>query len=160
MDEQTNKAKLAAQMFTRPGGATMREVIAATGGPQYNKLKQLEALGYAVRKVKGGGETRYFVQAPEHATFSATVTAKGQVTIPRPVRERLHLRNGHRIEFTVEGDNRAVIRPAASRLSDLAGMLGKPKRKLTLTLEKMDEAIRQAAVDRYLRAIGGRRKKR
>ncbi|MEJ2435479.1 MAG: hypothetical protein P8Y53_20865, partial [Pseudolabrys sp.] len=57
MDERTNKAKLAEQMLTRPGGATMREIIAATGGPQYNKLKQLEGLGYAVSKAKEGRET-------------------------------------------------------------------------------------------------------
>jgi hypothetical protein len=46
--------------------------------------------------------------------------------------------------------------PVYRRLSELTGILPKPKR--TLTLEEMDEVIAQAAVDRYLRAVG--RKKR
>jgi hypothetical protein len=43
-----------------------------------------------------------------------------------------------------------------SKLSDLFGILGKPPR--SLTLKEMDEVIAQAAVDRYLRSSG--RKKR
>jgi hypothetical protein len=45
--------------------------------------------------------------------------------------------------------------PAGTRLSDLVGILRKPKR--SATIEQMDEAIRQAAADRYLRAIGKKR---
>ena len=45
--------------------------------------------------------------------------------------------------------------PVHTRLSDLAGILGKPKR--TATLEDMDEAIRNAAVARYQRAVGGKK---
>ena len=142
-------------MFTRPGGATMREIIAATGGPQYNELKRLSARGYAIRKVKEGNETRYFATAPEMSSFEATVTEKGQITIPREIRDRLRLHAGHKVRFSVENPNRAVMVPVGSRLSDLAGILGKPKR--SATLEEMDEAIRQAAVDRYLRAVGKKR---
>jgi AbrB family looped-hinge helix DNA binding protein len=133
----------------------MREIIAATGGPQYNELKRLSARGYAVRKVREGNETRYFATAPEMPSFEATVTDKGQITIPREVRDRLRLHAGHKVRFSVEGANRAVMVPVGPRLSDLAGLLGKPKR--SATLEEMDAAIRQAAVDRYLRAVGKKR---
>ena len=157
MDARAEKrTKIAERMFTRPEGATMQEIIAVAGGPQYNKLKQLEGLGYAIRKVKEGGTTRYFARAPAEMLFAATVTGKGQVTIPRQVRERLRLRSGHEIEFVIENENRAIIRPAARRLGDLAGILGKPKR--SVTLEEMDEAIRQAAVGRYRKAVGRSRR--
>jgi antitoxin PrlF len=151
MDERVSKAKLTERLLTRPDGATMRDIIAATGGPQYNELKRLAARGYAIRKVKEGNETRYFATAPETPSFEATVTNKGKVTIPRAIREQLRLRDGHKVRFAIDGD-RAVVTPIGTKLSDLVGILGKPKR--SATLEEMDEAIRRHAVNRYLRAVG------
>ena len=40
----------------------------------------------------------------------ATMTSKGQITIPVEVRKRLGLGHGDRVEFTVE-DGAAVLRP-------------------------------------------------
>jgi AbrB family looped-hinge helix DNA binding protein len=156
MNEHVPGAKLAERLLTRPDGATMDEIVAAAGGPQYNVLRKLEARGYRIRKVKEGRTTRYFATPPEAPSFEATVTSKGQVTIPQEVRERLRLRSGHKLRFAIENGNRAVITPVSTRLGDLAGILGKPKR--TATLEEMDEAIRNAAVERYLRAVGGKKK--
>jgi antitoxin PrlF len=155
MNEHVSKARIARTMYTRPEGATMREIIAATGGPHFNELKRLAARGHTVRKVKEGNETRYFVAAPDSASFEATVTSKGQITLPKEIRERLNLLSGHRVRFSIESGERVVITPIGRRLSDLAGMLGKPRR--SATLEEMDEAIRQAAVKRYLRAVGKKR---
>ncbi len=155
MDERVSKTKMTERLLTRSGGATMRDIIAATGGPQYNELKRLSARGYSIRKVKEGNETRYFARAHDTRAFDATMTSKGQVTIPKEVRERLRLRSGHTVRFEIADDGGAVIRPVGSRLSDLVGLLGKPKR--SATLEDMDEAIRQAAVNRYLRAVGKKR---
>ena len=42
---------------------------------------------------------------------TTTMTSKGQVTIPKAVRQRLGLRQGTRVVFVVEGDH-AVLRPA------------------------------------------------
>jgi len=39
------------------------------------------------------------------------MTSKGQVTVPKAVRQQLGLRQGTRVEFVVEGDH-AVLRPA------------------------------------------------
>ena len=154
MDERVTKAKVAERLLTRPEGATMREIIAAAGGPQYNELRRLEARGYSIRKAKEGNETRYFASPPAAPSFEATITSKGQVTIPREVREQLRLRGGRRIRFTVENGNRAVMVPVSRRLSELAGILPKPKR--AATLEEMDEAIGGGVVDRYFRAVGRR----
>lgn len=155
MNEHLPGTKLAEQLLTQPGGATMAEIIAASGGPQYNVLKKLEAQGYRIRKVKEGKETRYFAEPPAAPSFQATMTSKGQVTIPREVRERLRLRRGQQLKFTIEDRNRVVIAPAFARLSELVGILPKPTR--AVTIEEMDEAIRKAAIGRSLRAAGKKR---
>lgn len=152
MDRAPTKRKIAEELWVRPQGATMREVVAATGGPQYNELKRLTARGYGIRKVKEGGETRYFAVPPAAPYFEATITSKGQVTVPREIREQLRLRSGHKLRFALEDANRAVITPVSKRLHELAGMLSKPKRKATL--EEMDEGIRNAVAEKYLRATG------
>jgi antitoxin PrlF len=150
MNKNLPGTKLAEILMMRPQGATMDEIIAATGGPQYNMLKRLQGQGRPVRKIKENRTTRYFLAAPASA-YEATVTSKGQLTIPKDVRERLGLGNGGgKVRLTIEDDNRVTISAKPLRLSDLAGILGKPRR--SLTLEEMDQAIAQAAVERFRRA--------
>jgi antitoxin PrlF len=58
--------------------------------------------------------------------YSSVVSSKGQVTIPHQIRARLGLKEGDRLEFTVEGD-RTVIRPARTAENPFrayAGVLG------------------------------------
>ena len=86
MNEHLPGTKLAERLLARPNGATMAEIIAATGGPQYNVLKKLEGRGYRIRKVKEGKETRYFAEPPAAPFYEATITSKGQVTIPKELR--------------------------------------------------------------------------
>jgi AbrB family looped-hinge helix DNA binding protein len=83
------------------------------------------------------------------------MTSKGQVTIPQEIRNRLRLHREQKLQFTVEDQNRIVITPVFTRLGDLAGIL--PATKRTVTLEEMDEAIRDSAASRYLRAVGRKR---
>jgi antitoxin PrlF len=130
----------------------MDDVQRATGGPQYNVLKNLEARGFRIRKVKEGRRTRYFAVPPQARSFEAKVTSQGQVTVPKEVRERLKLRAGGKVEFAIENGGRVVMSAKQSSILDLVGILPKPKR--TVTLEQMDEAIKQGAVDRYLRTVG------
>jgi antitoxin PrlF len=89
------------------------------------------------------------------AAYEATVSSKGQVTLPKAIRDRLRLRDGQRLRFSVEEGDRVVIAPAAKRLGELQGLLPKPKR--TLSLDEIDEAIGRAATDRFRRAVGGKR---
>jgi antitoxin PrlF len=150
MDERVAKTKTAERLWTRPAGATMREVIEATGGPQYNELKRLAARGYAIRKVKEDNETRYFAVPPASPSFEATITSKGQITIPKEVREHLGARAGGKLQFTLEADGRVSVAPAMLSVRRLFGVLGKPPRGATI--KEMDEAIRRGAVERYLRS--------
>jgi antitoxin PrlF len=155
VNEQIPASKLAERLMVQPEGATMDEIIAATGGPQYNVLRKLEARGYKIRKVKEGRTTRYFAESPAERSFEATVTGKGQVTIPKEVRDALRLRGGGKISFVVEPGDRVTVKPATRSIQRLYGVLGKPKR--TVTVEEMDEGIAQGVVDRYLRAVGRKR---
>jgi AbrB family looped-hinge helix DNA binding protein len=55
--------------------------------------------------------------------YRATVTSKGQITIPRAVRERLGVREGDQIEFLITGPE-TVARPVRRyRAADLPGAL-------------------------------------
>jgi antitoxin PrlF len=150
MQEHTSKTKLAERLWARPDGATMREIIAATGGPQYNHLKTLKGRGYVVRAVKERNKTRYFATPPASPCFEATLTSKGQVTIPKEVREHLRARAGSKLRYTLASDGSVVVRPAMLSIRRLFGILGKPPRRATL--EDMDAGIRRAVVERYLRS--------
>lgn len=59
-----------------------------------------------------------------------TMTTKGQVTVPREVRDRLGLKSGDKMVFTMLSDGTVVMRPKTRRLANLAGSLtrtGQPK---------------------------------
>ncbi len=77
---------------------------------------------------------------------SATVTSKGQITIPKEVREELGLRVGDRVAFRVLDDGRVVVEPETIDLRELKGVL-KPKRT-GVTLAEMEAAIRAQASKR------------
>lgn len=78
----------------------------------------------------------------------ATLTSKGQVTIPKPVREKLHLSSGDRIEFVDVGDGRIELVAVTRDVRSLRGMLGPAKR--TVSVEEMEDAVAEAAVQRYV----------
>lgn len=69
----------------------------------------------------------------------AKVTSKGQITVPKDVRQHLGLKPGDRVRFVIEPDGRVRLMPAKRDISELVGILPKPKR--ALTIEEMNEAI-------------------
>ena len=72
---------------------------------------------------------------------TATVTSKGQVTIPKDVRDRLGLRQGDRVEFEVREDGTVLLRTRRKRsIFDCIGML---KATRHVTIEEMNETIRK-----------------
>jgi len=75
--------------------------------------------------------------------MQATITSKGQVTIPKSVRDALHLAAGDRLEFLVETDGSIRAIPVTGSVTDLKGLLPPPKQ--TLSLEEMDTAIATGA---------------
>lgn len=73
---------------------------------------------------------------------TATLTSKGQTTIPKDIRGRLRLQPGDPLEFALQ-DDVVILRPATRTVTDLKDMLPKPRKLLSLT--DMDIAIRKRA---------------
>ena len=70
-----------------------------------------------------------------------TITSKGQITIPKLVREQLHLRTGDRLEFSVSKEGTIIIRPRTSRIEDVMGMLSPYAKGRSVSVEDMDRGI-------------------
>ena len=83
-------------------------------------------------------------------TMQAKVTSKGQVTLPKGIRETLSIRAGDRLEFAIEPANTILIRkksyPGSS--AGCAKHLLKPGQK-PFTSEEIDEAIRDHMRKKY-----------
>ena len=77
---------------------------------------------------------------------AATLTSKGQTTIPKAVREYLRLRPGDRMEFILEENGRVVLVPAVVDVRDLKGILPSPRKPVTI--EKMKKVIRKRGAGR------------
>lgn len=55
-----------------------------------------------------------------------TLSSKGQVTVPKDVRERLGLQAGDKIAWSMLSNGTIVLRPKTRRLADLVGILSQP----------------------------------
>lgn len=71
----------------------------------------------------------------------ATITSKGQITIPADVRAALHVGTGDRVEFVEIEPGRLEFIAAIRSVRDLKGLFGKPDR--TVTIEEMNAAVAQ-----------------
>lgn len=70
----------------------------------------------------------------------STLTSKGQITVPKKVREHLHLSKGDRVDFVIEEDGTVRVEPARLSLRELEGALARPGRA-PVSLEEMDAAV-------------------
>ena len=74
---------------------------------------------------------------------TAVVTSKGQITIPKPVRDGLGVTSGDRVEF-VELERGVYTVVAATRdIRDLKGVIPKPAKPVSI--EDMSKAVRRHA---------------
>lgn len=76
---------------------------------------------------------------------TATLTSKGQTTIPKEVRDFLHLNPGDKLDFVIEPEGRVVLIPATIDVLRLRGLL-KQKGGRRATVEQMKEAIVNGAL--------------
>jgi AbrB family looped-hinge helix DNA binding protein len=70
----------------------------------------------------------------------ATLTSKGQITLPIGLRRQLGLKDGDRIYFVTAADGSVTVQPVKNGLLALAGM-AKPSDGRRRTLREMDAAI-------------------
>jgi AbrB family looped-hinge helix DNA binding protein len=71
---------------------------------------------------------------------TSTLTSKGQITIPREVRERLHLKTGSRVDFIVEPSGKVVLKPVDSDFRSIRGIV-RSRRRRSVSIKEMNEAI-------------------
>lgn len=76
----------------------------------------------------------------------STVTRKGQVTIPRVVREKLGIGYGEKVEFTINEKDEVVLKPVKTDLEAIYGAL--EGRKPAGTHEEHREAAKYWAVEK------------
>lgn len=75
------------------------------------------------------------------ATVEATVTSKGQVTLPRELRRRLGVQRGSRIRFSIPVSGAVHVEPVLYDFEDLWRMADQGGRsKGVMTFEQMDAA--------------------
>jgi antitoxin PrlF len=71
-------------------------------------------------------------------SMESAITRKGQATIPKAIREHLHLKPGDRVKFFLHPDGSVVLLPKLP-VTALRGMV--KHRRLPVMIEDMDEAI-------------------
>ena len=81
----------------------------------------------------------------------ATMTSKGQLTVPKEIRDRLGLAPGDKVELVPCGERAVTMRKRRSvPLRELFGSL--PTNGGKLTVEEMDDAIAAAVTERHERS--------
>ncbi len=83
---------------------------------------------------------------------TSTLSQKGQTTIPVEILRHLKVLPGDKLQYFVEPDGRVSLLPKTLSVKDLQGVLPKPAR--TVSVEEMDEAVRQMAGRNFTQSCG------
>lgn len=79
---------------------------------------------------------------------TSTLTSKGQVTIPKAIRERLGLAKGDILEFAVDDSGQVVIR-ASRATGEIFGLLREFAPEKPVTTNEMNAVVRAHAARKY-----------
>jgi len=82
----------------------------------------------------------------------ATLTSKGQITLPKEIRDQLQLDAGATLDFQVLPDNTILARPVKPDARRIRGLLKSPHAK-ALTVEEMDEGIAEHVREQHGKAV-------
>ncbi len=74
---------------------------------------------------------------------AATLTSKGQLTLPKEVRQALGVGPGDQVNFVRMEDGNFAVMPASLPVKRLKGIVPKPRKPVSL--EAMDRAIAAGA---------------
>lgn len=74
---------------------------------------------------------------------TATLTSKGQLTLPKDIRIALGVGPGDRVDFVQMEDGNFAVMPATQPVKRLKGLIPRPKK--AVSLEDMDKAIAKGA---------------
>ncbi len=81
----------------------------------------------------------------------ATVTVKGQVTVPKAIRDQLKIEQGTQLDFKLNADGTFLVRPLKRSALSIVGLLKRPGR-VAMTLGQMNQAVADAAAARQQRS--------
>ncbi|MBK1706963.1 AbrB/MazE/SpoVT family DNA-binding domain-containing protein [Halochromatium glycolicum] len=73
---------------------------------------------------------------------TATLTTKGQITIPKHIRDRLMLHAGDKLDFTLTETGDVLLKPVTRRVDEVFGRLAR-RGQPVLTPADMDAAIQR-----------------
>ena len=77
------------------------------------------------------------------------MTSKGQVTVPKELRDKLGVKAGDKVDFQIEGDSKITLRKIQEKTTtweDLRNILGPAPIGRTVTLEEIEEGIIRGAI--------------
>lgn len=83
--------------------------------------------------------------------YLGKVTSKGQTTVPKEVRDFLGLEEGSQVEWTLDEEGKATVKPRTLRAVDLLGILGPPPNGRHVTIAEMNAATGEAVSKRFKR---------
>jgi antitoxin PrlF len=88
--------------------------------------------------------------------MEATLTSKGQLTLPKPARDQLGLTTGSTFEVRITKTGDIVLSPIRCNPMSIAGILKRPQQR-AMTTQEMDKAIGEHLVDmdERIRSTGG-----
>jgi AbrB family looped-hinge helix DNA binding protein len=72
---------------------------------------------------------------------TATLTTKGQVTIPKSVRDLLRIEAGDQIDFLVTDQGDVFVRGLSVDVRELRGLLKRNRRRRSVSVDDMNAAI-------------------
>lgn len=82
----------------------------------------------------------------------ATMTSKGQITIPKDVRESMGLKPGSKLMWVKISDRQYRVIARTGKIDDLFGILHRPGQR-PLTIEEINEGIADGAAHGALRGV-------
>ena len=74
---------------------------------------------------------------------AATLTSKGQITLPKQIRDQLGLETGDRIDFVMSADGRYAIVPVKASIQGLKGCVPAPGK--SISVEAMNRIVKRRA---------------
>jgi len=83
---------------------------------------------------------------------SATMTSKGQITIPKVIREQLDLQAGDEVQFNLREDRVVEMTARTRDLRELCGLIRPGRNAVPLTVAEIDEAIADAVRSEHCRS--------
>lgn len=86
----------------------------------------------------------------------ATLTSKGQITLPKEIRDRLSLDAGAILDFQIQADNTMTVRRVLPDARRIRGLLKSPHAG-PLTVEQMDLAVSEHLRDKHAPPRAGRK---